>query len=57
MARWASPLFKLQAISQLSAVFVNAIRDQQAQIERQQVQIDALKGLVCQSHPDADVCR
>jgi hypothetical protein len=43
--------------NQLSAVFVNAIRDQQAQIERQQVQIDALKGLVCQSHPDADVCR
>jgi hypothetical protein len=43
--------------NQLSAVFVNAIRDQQSQIERQQVQIDALKGLVCQSHPDADVCR
>jgi hypothetical protein len=43
--------------NQLSAVFVNAIRDQQAQIERQQVQIEALKGLVCQSHPDADVCR
>jgi hypothetical protein len=43
--------------NQLSAVFVNAIRDQQAQIEQQQVQIDALKGLVCQSHPDADVCR
>ena len=43
--------------NQLSAVFVNAIRDQQAQIERQQVQIDAVKGLVCQSHPDADVCR
>ena len=43
--------------NQLSAVLVNAIRDQQAQIERQQVQIDALKGLVCQSHPDADVRR
>ena len=43
--------------NQLSAVFVNAIRDQQAQIERQQVQIEALKALVCQSHPDADVCR
>jgi hypothetical protein len=43
--------------NQLSAVLVNAIRDQQAQIERQQVQIDALKGLVCQSHPDADLCR
>jgi hypothetical protein len=43
--------------NQLSAVFVNAIRDQQAQIERQQAQIDALKGLVCQSHPDVDVCR
>jgi hypothetical protein len=43
--------------NQLSAVFVNAIKAQQAQIERQQDQIDALKGLVCQSHPDADVCR
>jgi hypothetical protein len=43
--------------NQLSAVFVNAIKAQQAQIERQQVQIDALKGLVCQSHRDADVCQ
>jgi len=43
--------------NQLSAMFVNAIREQQAQIERQQVQIEALKGIVCQSHPDADVCR
>jgi hypothetical protein len=50
--------------NQLSAVFVNAIRDQQAQIERQQKQITeqqaelaALKALVCQSHPDTDICR
>jgi hypothetical protein len=50
--------------NQLSAVFVNAIRDQQAQIERQQQEIRqqqeslaALKAVVCQSHPDADVCR
>jgi hypothetical protein len=50
--------------NQLSAVFVNAIRDQQAQIERQQKQITeqqdelaALKLLVCQSHPDTDICR
>jgi hypothetical protein len=50
--------------NRLSAVFVNAIRDQQAQIERQQKQITeqqgeltALKVLVCQSHPDTDICR
>jgi hypothetical protein len=52
-------------------VFVNAIRDHQAQIERQQALIEqqqeaikqqqgelaVLKALVCQSHPDADICR
>src|SRR5262249_29701826 len=56
--------FKGVKYNQLSAVFVNAIRDQQAQIERQQEEIKqqreslaALKAVVCQSHPDADVCR
>jgi hypothetical protein len=50
--------------NQLSAVFVNAIRDQQTQIRWQQEQImkqqgelAALKVLVCQSHPDTDICR
>jgi hypothetical protein len=43
--------------NQLSAVFVNAFIEQQAQIKKQQGQIDALKALVCESHPDADVCR
>jgi hypothetical protein len=49
--------------NQLSAVFVNAILDQQAQIERQQEEIKlqreslaGLKAVVCQSHPDADLC-
>jgi hypothetical protein len=43
--------------NQLSAVFVNAIKDQQAQIERQHAQIEALKTLVCRLQPDADACR
>jgi hypothetical protein len=57
--------------NQLSAVFVNALKAQQTQIERQQAQIEqqeeqisqqrgelaALKALVCQSHPDTDICR
>lgn len=43
--------------NELSAVFVNAFAAQQAQIERQQEQINALKSFVCQSHPDAGVCR
>ena len=43
--------------NQLSAVFVNAINEQQVQIKQQQAQIDALKALVCASHPGADVCR
>jgi len=57
--------------NQLSAVFVNAIRDQQAQIQQQQeenkrqrerltaqeTELAALKRLVCSSNPDADVCR
>jgi hypothetical protein len=48
----------------LSAVFVNAFAEQQAQIQRQaeqmkrqQRELAALKVLVCSSHPDADVCR
>lgn len=43
--------------NQLSAVFVNAFVEQQAQIQRQQEQINALKTLVCAMQPAADVCR
>ncbi|MFN2578642.1 MAG: tail fiber domain-containing protein [Pyrinomonadaceae bacterium] len=48
----------------LSVVFVNAFKEQQAQIEQQQNQlknqqnqIDALKKLVCLDHPNTDVCK
>lgn len=48
----------------LSTLFINAIKEQQKQIEtqaeqikRQQAQIDALKKIVCQSNPQADVCK
>lgn len=47
----------------ISAVLVNAIKEQQVQIEAQQIQlkqqqylIDALKTLVCKQYPDANVC-
>jgi hypothetical protein len=50
--------------NQLSAVFVNAFVEQQAQIKKQQEQITAqqhelaaLKAVVCSSHPDAEICR
>jgi hypothetical protein len=42
---------------QLTTVLVNAVHEQQAIIERQQRQIEALKNLVCLSHPQADVCK
>jgi hypothetical protein len=41
----------------LSAVLINAMKEQQAEIERQREQIQALAALVCRSHADADVCR
>jgi hypothetical protein len=40
----------------LTVLFINAIKEQQAQIKRQQQQIDALKKLVC-AHPNAEACR
>ena len=50
--------------NQLSAVFINAFKEQQAQIQQQQEQIkqqqrelDALKRLVCGSHRRAVACR
>ncbi len=47
-----------------SVVFVNAIKEQQTQIERQQTQIerqqkqiDALTRLVCSQNPQAEICK
>jgi Chaperone of endosialidase len=41
----------------LSVVFVNAFKEQQTQIEQQQIQIKNLKTLICLDHPNADVCQ
>jgi hypothetical protein len=48
----------------LNVVLINAVNEQQAQIQRQETQIAeqqrdlaALKTLVCSSHADAEVCR
>jgi hypothetical protein len=41
----------------MGAIFVNAFKEQQTQIERQQKQIDELKGIVCAIKPDAAVCK
>ena len=43
--------------SQLTAVLINAVKEQQAQIKNQQQQIDLLKKLVCRSHRRAAVCK
>lgn len=43
--------------NQLSAVFVNAFREQQQMIDRQQKQITGLRLLVCRNHRHAAVCR
>jgi hypothetical protein len=43
--------------AQITPVLVNAVKEQQQTIEQQQRQIDALKKLVCLSHPQADVCK
>ena len=49
---------------QLDVVLINAIKQQQQQIEQQQdrlkqqqSQIEGLKKLVCLDHPNADVCK
>lgn len=42
---------------QISTVLVNAIKEQQQQIKRQQEQIEALKALVCANNKDAAVCQ
>lgn len=41
----------------LSVLFVNAFREQQAQIEAQQKQIDELRRIVCAQNPSAEVCK
>lgn len=41
----------------LSIVFINAFKQQQAQIQRQELQIETLKKMVCAGHPGADVCK
>ena len=41
----------------LSVVFVNAIKEQQAQIERQRKQIEELKQLVCRTRSVASACK
>ena len=41
----------------LSVAFVNAFKEQQAQIEAQQKEIAALKKVVCSIMPDAEVCK
>ena len=43
--------------AQVTTALVNAVREQQAQIRRQQEQIDALKALVCAQNPAAAVCQ
>ena len=37
-------------------VLVEAVKEQQDTIEKQQSEIDQLKALVCLDHPDADIC-
>jgi hypothetical protein len=41
----------------LSAAFVNAFKEQQAQIERQQREIEALRKLVCSMNARAEICK
>ncbi len=41
----------------LTAVVVNAIKQQQTQIEQQQAQIQSLKKLVCRNHRNASACK
>jgi hypothetical protein len=41
----------------LNLLLINAVKEQQQQIERQQQQIEALTKLVCRSESQADICR
>jgi hypothetical protein len=42
---------------QITAVLVNAIKEQQQRLEAQSREIEALRDWMCQSHPQADLCR
>jgi len=42
---------------QITAVLVNAIKEQQAQINSQENRIDTLTRIVCLDHPKAEICR
>jgi hypothetical protein len=41
----------------IGVVLINAVKEQQAQIEQQKEQLNALKKLVCRTHSRAAVCR
>jgi hypothetical protein len=41
----------------ITAVLVNAVKEQQAQINRQQKEIASLKSLVCRRNQRAPVCK
>ena len=41
----------------IAVVLINAVREQQEMIRRQQAQIDELKGLACKANPNARLCR
>ena len=41
----------------ISVALVNAIKEQQSQIEQQQKQLNSLTRIVCLDHPGADICR
>ena len=43
--------------AQITTALVNAVKEQQEQIQRQQAQIEALKGLVCAANPGALPCQ
>ena len=41
----------------VGVVLINAVKEQQAQIEQQQMQIAELKKIVCSLKPEVEVCR
>lgn len=49
--------YKTVSYANAVPVLVEAVKEQQTQIERQQKQIDELKRIVCAMKPDTEVCR
>jgi hypothetical protein len=41
----------------IGVILINAIREQQEMIKRQQAEIDELKRLACKANPKARLCR